>query len=78
MFKYAGKSDGEIKVRLDSKAGPVISSIPYKPTSGWDSFEEITSNLAKPIAGKHDVYFYAEKPTKPNAAIIKFGEIKFK
>ncbi|MBP1619058.1 MAG: glycoside hydrolase family 43 [Bacteroidetes bacterium] len=54
----AGIDGGILEVRLDSLAGPIISSILLPRTGGWENFKTFTSELKQPVTGKHDVYFY--------------------
>ena len=77
-YKYASKDyDGEIEVRLDSQAGPVISSVAYQTTGSWDKTGEVTGTLSKPVSGKHDVYFFAIKHSKPSDGILNLKGIEF-
>ncbi len=77
-YKYASKDyDGEIEVRLDSQAGPVISSVAYSTTGSWDKTGEVTGVLSKPVRGKHDVYFFAIKHSKPSDGILNLKGIQF-
>jgi cytochrome c len=78
IYKFASKGmAGEIQVRIDSQAGPIISSIPYLSTGGWDKFSDLTAEITNAVKGKHDVYFIPVKHTKPNEAIIKLSTISF-
>jgi cytochrome c len=69
--------DGEIEVRLDSYAGPVVSRTPYKATGGWGKVEQVTGALDKPFTGRHDVYVIVVKRDKPNDNIIQLNSIQF-
>ncbi|SDL53062.1 cytochrome c [Catalinimonas alkaloidigena] len=66
---------GEIEVRMDSYAGPVISRVAYTPTG--ESSGAVTSVLDKPIEGRHDLYFVVVKRDKPNEDIITLRTIQF-
>jgi cytochrome c len=78
VFSYgAGNTAGEIEIRLDSKAGPVIGSAGYQPTASFDKLQQITVPLSETVTGRHNVYFYAVKHSKPNNAIIKLTNISF-
>ena len=68
---------GEIEVRLDSYAGPVVSRAAYTPTGDWKTMKQVTGELDKPITGKHDVYVVVVKRDKPNDKIIQLGSIQF-
>ncbi|GAB3931124.1 hypothetical protein GCM10028804_42490 [Larkinella terrae] len=77
-YEYASQDQpGEIQVRIDSQAGPIISTTAYQPTGAWNTNKEVTGSVTRPITGKHDVYFYAIKRTKPNDAILKLVTIQF-
>lgn len=69
--------DGEIEVRLDSYAGPVVSRTPYKATGDWKTAKQVTSGFDKPITGKHDVYVVIVKRDKPSTDIAQLNSILF-
>ncbi|MFD2570197.1 ThuA domain-containing protein [Spirosoma soli] len=69
--------DGEIEVRLDSYAGPVVNRAPYKATGDWKTINQVTGTFDKPITGKHDVYIVVVKRDKPNTDIIQLSSIQF-
>ncbi|MEZ0539658.1 ThuA domain-containing protein [Fibrella arboris] len=75
-YASAGQS-GDIEVRIDSQAGPMVSRASYGPTGSWDTLKKVTGTLDKPISGRHDVYFFAIKRTKPNDEILKLTTIRF-
>jgi cytochrome c len=77
-YEYSSKDkDGEIEVRLDSQAGPVISRTSYTATGEDGPKNKVTGNLNEPITGKHDVYFIAIKRDKPINNIITLSTIEF-
>lgn len=77
-YEYAASDkDGEIEVRIDSQAGPVVSRTSFKATGSGDKVEKVTGTLDTSISGKHDVYFFAIKRTKPNDNLMKFVSIQF-
>jgi len=77
-YNYGSKdANGEIEVRIDSQAGPLISSTAFTPTGGLDKLSWITAQLQKPMQGKHDVYFFTIKRDKPNDKIIRLVDIQF-
>ncbi|MBO0950811.1 ThuA domain-containing protein [Fibrella forsythiae] len=77
-YEYGSANQaGEVEVRIDSQAGPVVSSVAYGPTGSWDTLKQVTGLLSKPVTGRHDVYFFAIKRTKPNDEILKFSTIQF-
>ncbi|RYF68518.1 MAG: carbohydrate-binding protein, partial [Cytophagaceae bacterium] len=77
-YEYGSANQaGEVEVRIDSQAGPVVSTVAYGPTGSWDTLKKITGQLSKPISGRHDIYFFAIKRTKPNDEILKLTTIQF-
>jgi cytochrome c len=77
-YEYASKNrDGDIEVRIDSQAGPVISRAPYVATGTWDKASTITGDISAPVSGRHDVYFFIIKKDKPNDDIINLKSIQF-
>ncbi|HUQ64915.1 MAG TPA: carbohydrate-binding protein [Flavitalea sp.] len=80
-FEYsyaADKNDGYIEVRIDSRAGPVISKAPFEKTTANTS-KTLRGQLSKPVSGKHDVYFFVLKRDKPdNAGFINLKQISFR
>lgn len=78
VYNYSSENmAGEIQVRIDSQAGPIISKVSYTSTGGWDKYVDLFSEISKAISGKHDVYFIPVKHTKPNNSIIKIPTISF-
>ncbi|GAB4016895.1 ThuA domain-containing protein [Spirosoma koreense] len=77
-YEYAAANQtGEIEVRIDSQAGPIVSRTTYGPTDNWDTLKKRSGQLTRPISGRHDVYFFAIKRTKPNDEILKLTSITF-
>nr|WP_295924088.1 ThuA domain-containing protein [uncultured Dyadobacter sp.] len=78
VYEYASAGQqGTIQVRMDSQAGPVISTVAFGPTGSWDTLQKVTGTLQKAISGRHDIYFFAIKPEKPNDEILKLTNIRF-
>jgi cytochrome c len=78
LFEYASKDKaGEIEVRKDSQAGPVISLTNYTATGSWDSVTTVSGYLHEPVTGRHDIYFIFKKAQKPNDDIINIKSITF-
>jgi cytochrome c len=78
IYEYASENKmGEIEVHIDSYAGPVIATTPYKQTGNWDTFNQLTGNITSTVNGKHDIYFIMMKRDKPNNDIIKLKSITF-
>jgi cytochrome c len=77
-YEYSSlDKDGEIELRLDSYAGPVVSRTPYTATGAWKTVKTVTGELSTPVSGKHDLYFVVVKRTKPNDKIINLSSITF-
>ncbi len=77
-FDYSSQNKaGEIEVRLDSYAGPIVSRTPYSVTGDWKKTGQVTGTFDKPITGKHDVYIIVVKRDKPNDNIIQLNSIRF-
>ncbi|UFH54987.1 carbohydrate-binding protein [Spirosoma sp. KNUC1025] len=77
-YEYgSGDQSGEIEVRIDSQAGPIISKTAYGPTNSFDKLQTLTGKIDKPVSGRHDVYFFAIKREKPNDRILKLTSIQF-
>lgn len=53
----AGVDGGILEVRLDSIAGPLISSVLLPRTGGWEKFKTFTTKLKQTVTGKHDIFF---------------------
>jgi cytochrome c len=69
--------DGEIEVRLDSYAGPVVSRTAFKKTGDWKTTNQVTSEFDKPITGRHDVYVIIVKRDKPNTDLAQLSSVTF-
>ncbi|SCC59306.1 cytochrome c [Chitinophaga costaii] len=77
-LSYASQDGGgQVVVRLDSQAGPVLNSTSFQATGGWDTYARIAVPLTQPVSGKHDVYIYAVKNSLPNDAILRFSDVVF-
>lgn len=78
IFEYAAQEyEGEIEVRMDSFAGPVISKTEYNLTENWNTFQKVESVLDEEITGKHDLYFIMLKPDLGDDGIIQVRSIFF-
>ncbi|GAB3983645.1 hypothetical protein GCM10028806_57180 [Spirosoma terrae] len=77
-YEYSAlNKDGEIEIRLDSYAAPVVSRTPFKTTGDWKKMNTVTGTFDKPISGKHDVYIVVVKRDKPNDNLIQLDSIQF-
>ena len=81
-FEYsysADKNDGYIEVRIDSRAGPVISKTLFGKTGSGNNNKILKGELSKPVSGRHDVYFFVLKRDKPdNSGFINLNHISFR
>lgn len=73
----AEKLDGEIEVRLDSRAGPVVAKTSYNSTGSWNTTRVLQIVPEKALSGKHDVYFFAIRREPPYEDIIQIKEFRF-
>jgi cytochrome c len=77
-YEYASQNrDGEIEVRIDSQAGPIIASGSYLATGAWNEVKTFSSKIATATTGRHDVFFFMIKRQKPNEDIINLKSITF-
>jgi arabinoxylan arabinofuranohydrolase len=52
----SGSSGGVIELHIDSHNGPLIGTLPVKPTGGWDKWRAVTSKISG-ASGTHDLFF---------------------
>jgi cytochrome c len=77
-YEYASENkDGEIEARIDSYAGRVIASTPFKATGNWNTFSSTQGPVKDAVQGRHDIFFIMIKRDKPNNEIIKLKSITF-
>lgn len=76
-FNYASTLDGEIEVRRDSRAGPVIAKTGYNSTGSFDKYADVVSHIDSPVKGRHDLYFIMRRKQSPYKGIIKLNTITF-
>jgi cytochrome c len=78
MVEYSSeKLAGEIEVRIDSYAGPVIAKFPFDPTGNWDTYRELKGSLSKAVGGRHDIYFFFLRAKEPYQDLIKVKAVTF-
>ncbi len=78
LYSYTSKEqDGHIEVRIDSRAGPVISKSAYTATGDWDTEASLQTLLEKPVSGRHNIYFIMLKPEGPYEDIINLKAVTF-
>lgn len=77
-FLYsAEESHGMLEVRLDSRAGPVVSSVPFEATGKTKEGKVISAEWTQPVSGRHDVYVFVTRRNKPYDEEINLKEIRF-
>ncbi|HUF10683.1 MAG TPA: PKD domain-containing protein, partial [Rhodothermales bacterium] len=64
---------GEIEVRIDSYAGPVIGRAQY--VLGEDALTR--AEMDNPVRGSHDVYFIVRQPEPPHKEVMTMKTVKF-
>lgn len=68
---------GEIVVRMESLAGPVISRAKFEATGGEDQRKVITSAFDNPVTGRHHVYIIFENNEKTTESLCKLWTFTF-
>ncbi|RAW00435.1 ThuA domain-containing protein [Pseudochryseolinea flava] len=77
-FEYmAPKYDGEIEVRTDSYAGPVIARAKFNKT-GWDTTSTTFATIEKPLRERHHLYFIFINRNKPKDELVKVLSVTVK
>lgn len=77
-FEYASMDkSGEIEVRENSVAGPILAKTTFTPTEGWGKMKWVESKLEKQVDGVRDLYIVAVKRDKPTDNLIKFKTLRF-
>ncbi|RYF72609.1 MAG: carbohydrate-binding protein, partial [Cytophagaceae bacterium] len=56
--------------------GPVISTLAYAATGGWNKFVELGTSIQNP-GGKHDLYFVFVKADTPNRDLFSLDWLQF-
>jgi arabinoxylan arabinofuranohydrolase len=70
----SGSGGGDVEVHLDSKSGPLISTLHVINTGGWDKWQTKTSTVSG-AAGTHDLYFVFKGDSAEN--LFNFDYWKF-
>jgi cytochrome c len=77
-YEYGAKNTaGVIQIRLESLAGPVISTATFESTGGWDVRKKITEVLESPQSGRHHLYIILSSESKTAEDIIKLWTFEF-
>lgn len=78
MYEYGAKDHpGEIEMRLESLAGPVIARTPFEPTGDWDNKRTITQVLETSVSGRHHVYLIFVNREKTSDDLVKLWSFAF-
>lgn len=78
VYEYGAKSHpGEIEMRLESLAGPVVARTAFGPTGDWNERKIITQVLETPISGRHHVYLIFVSREKTNDDLVKLWSFEF-
>ncbi len=76
-YRYSSKDQAAtIEVHTDSPKGPVVSTLDFTATGGWDNFEERTVPLQNP-GGQHDLYFVFVKKEAPFNHLASLDWVQF-
>ena len=76
-YRYSSKDQAAtIEVHTGSPKGPVVSTLDFTATGGWDTFEERTVPLQNP-GGQHDLYFVFVKKEAPFNHLASLDWIQF-
>ncbi|HZB11764.1 MAG TPA: ThuA domain-containing protein [Chryseolinea sp.] len=77
-YEYgAEKRSGEIVVRIESLAGPVISTAKFTPTGGEDKRQTLNGKIDKQISGRHHVYIIVQNREKTMDDLCKLWTFSF-
>ncbi|WP_378103940.1 glycoside hydrolase family 43 protein [Chryseobacterium sp. sg2396] len=75
----AGIDGGILEVRLDDVKGTKIAHIDIPRTGGWEDFKTLTTTIAEPVSGIHDVYFvFQGKNITAGRKLFNFDSWSFK
>ena len=77
-YEYGAKDrSGEIQLRLNSLAGPVVASTPFKPTGSWDRKVKITQPLDPNLTGRHHLYLVIVSDEETEDDLVKLWSFEF-
>ena len=77
-FEYAAKDkSGEIQIRKNSVAGPLIGRVNFVETGNWNTMKWLESSIQVPVNEVVDLYFVAVKNGISKDKILKFKSVKF-
>jgi cytochrome c len=76
-YRYSSQDkDAAIEVHTGSPKGPVISTLNYKATGGWNKYTEVSTPITDP-GGKHDLYFVFVKNDTPNKHLASIDWVRY-
>lgn len=76
-YRYASADkDGVIEVHTGSVKGPLISSVPFTATGGFNKFAELQATITNP-GGRNDLFFVFVKNDTPNNRLANLDYIRF-
>ncbi|WP_375447557.1 PQQ-dependent sugar dehydrogenase [uncultured Fibrella sp.] len=76
-YRYSSKDRAAtVEVHTDSPTGPIISTLIYAATGGWNTYTEQTVPITNP-GGLHDLYFVVVKPETPNQNLLSLEWLLF-
>jgi len=73
--RIAANQMGTIEVHLDSPTGPLMGTVTFLPTGGWQSWADATCNVDNSLAGVRDVYLIFHGTNK--GALLNVSQFKF-
>lgn len=74
VARVAAAESGNIEIRLDSAAGPLVGSLPVSPTGGPDTWKTEMTNVTG-ATGVHDLFFVFTGDSEGN--LFKFDSWQF-
>ena len=74
-IRIAANQKGTIEVRLDSPTGPLMGTVSFMPTGGWQSWANATCNVDNAQAGVRDVYLIFHGENK--GALVNVSQFVF-
>jgi cytochrome c len=76
-YRYASKDhDATIEVHAGSLKGPVISTLDYKATGEWRTYNEVSAPIQDP-GTKQDLYFVVVKKEGVKTNLLSLDWINF-
>ena len=71
----SARESGTIEVHLDSLQGPLMATCSFKPTGGWQSWQDTQANVDNSQAGVRDVFLVFHGP--PEGALVNLSHFVF-